>query len=400
MNAQLDSAASSKTFEGRSPPSALDRWLRRRLHAQLEGLTGGRLILRDAVGTQVFGHAAGKTDLSVAVEVLDPAFYRALAAHGSVGAGEAYIDGLWRCDDLVALVRLLLRNRASLESMEGGLARLGALALRAWHAGNRNTRSGSRRNIAAHYDLGNDFFELFLSSDLMYSSASWAGAGDDLETASERKLEVICRKLGLQAGDHVLEIGTGWGGFALYAARRHGCRITTCTISREQYRLASQRVAQAGLADSVTVLLKDYRDLEGRYDKLVSIEMIEAVGARYLETYFAKLGGLLKPDGVALLQAITIEDHRYLQALRSVDFIKRFVFPGSFIPSLNAIMTAKTRACDLALIAQEDFGDSYARTLRAWRERFLSNLAKVRALGFDERFIRLWEFYLAYCEGG
>ena len=328
------------------------------------------------------------------------AFYRALAGNGSVGAAEAFMHGDWDCDDLVGLVQLLVRNRDLLDAMERGPARLGGLAMRGWNALRRNTRDGARRNIAAHYDLGNPFFRLFLSDDLMYSSALYAGEDESLEAASVRKLDRICDKLRLGADDHVVEIGTGWGGFAVHAARRHGCRVTTTTISREQHALATQRVADAGLQDRVTVLLSDYRDLQGQYDKLVSIEMIEAIGAEFMDTYFATLSRLLKPDGLALVQAITIEDHRYEQALRSVDFIKRHVFPGSFIPSIAAMLAAKTRGSDLALVHLEDFGPSYARTLHAWRQRFLARREDVRAQGFDERFLRMWEFYLAYCEGG
>jgi cyclopropane-fatty-acyl-phospholipid synthase len=233
----------------------------------------------------------------------------------------------------------------------------------------------------------------------MYSSALWED-GDTLEQASLRKLDTICRKLDLQPGQHVVEIGSGWGGFAVHAARHYGCHVTTTTISREQHALASLRVRQAGLEDKVTVLLHDYRDLEGQYDKLVSIEMIEAIGASYMPTYFARIAHLLKPGGIALIQAITIEDHRYEQALTSVDFIKRHIFPGSFIPSISAMLDAKTRSSDLTLVHLEDFGLSYARTLQAWRERFTARLGEVRTQGFDERFIRLWMFYLAYCEGG
>ncbi|WP_313341996.1 cyclopropane-fatty-acyl-phospholipid synthase family protein [Stenotrophomonas sp.] len=379
-------------------PTALEAFLRRRLLAQLGPLQGGCLQLRDALGEVSLGDPAAP--LKVTVWVDDPAFYRAVAAQGSVGAGESYIRGDWRCDDLVALVQLLVRNRDLLDGMERGPARLGGWLLKGWNRLRRNTREGSRRNIAAHYDLGNAFFSLFLSSDLMYSSALYAEAGDTLEVASQRKLARICEQLQLAPGDRVVEIGTGWGGFAVYAALHHGCHVTTTTISKEQYALANERVAAAGLQDKVTVLLKDYRDLDGQYDKLVSIEMIEAIGAQYLDTYFATLGRLLKPDGLALLQAITIEDQRYEQARRSVDYIKRFVFPGSFIPSINAMLAAKTRSSDLQLIGQHDFGPSYALTLRAWRRRFLSQLPAVRAQGFDDRFIRLWEFYLAYCEGG
>ncbi len=387
-----------------SPPagfSALDRVLRNRLLAQLGRLDHGRLVIEDALGTCELGSMSRAAPaLQVHIQVGDPAFYRAIAINGSVGAGEAYMNGHWRCDDLVALVRLLVRNRDLLDGMETALASLGGWAMRAWHNLRRNTRVGSRRNIAAHYDLGNDFFGLFLSPDLMYSSALWAGADDTLEAASARKLDHICRKLDLRAGDRVIEIGTGWGGFAVHAARHYGCHVTTTTISREQHAMAARRVEEAGLGDRVTLLLNDYRDLDGNYDKLVSIEMIEAIGAQYQDQYFAKLGRLLKPDGVALVQAITIEDHRYAKAVKAVDFIKRHVFPGSFIPSVSAMLESKTRASDLGLIHLEDFGLSYARTLQAWRERFLTQLPRVRGQGFDDRFIRLWEFYLAYCEGG
>ena len=375
-----------------------DRFLRQQLIGQMAGLRHGRLLLEDACGRVELGEPG--SDLQIHLQVLDAAFYRAIARNGSVGAGESYMDGHWHCDHLVGLIQLLVRNRDLLDGMESGLARLGGMAMRGWHALRRNTRHGSRRNIAAHYDLGNDFFSLFLSPDLMYSSALWTDPADTLETASTRKLERICRKLDLQPGDRVIEIGTGWGGFALHAAQHYGCHVTTTTISREQHALASERVAAAGLEDRVTLLLEDYRDLRGQYDKLVSIEMVEAIGAAYLDVYFEQLGALLKPDGLALVQAITIEDHRYAQALKSVDFIKRHVFPGSFIPSIHALLAAKTRASDLALTQLEDFGHSYALTLKAWRSRFMQQLAQVRAQGFDERFIRMWEFYLAYCEGG
>ena len=400
----MNSLASSDLLPGMG---ALDRSLRRTLVTQLSKLRHGRMQLCDALGSvELGGRADGLPP--VRLEVLDPSFYRAVAANGSVGAGGAYIDGMWRCSApgmsasqaLVALVRLLVRNRDLLDGLESGLARLGGMALRAWQASRRNTRTGSRRNIAAHYDLGNDFFRLFLSQDLMYSAALWRAGTDTLEAASTRKLDAICRQLRLVPRDHVVEIGTGWGGFALHAARHYGCRVTSITISREQFTLAQARVAAAGLEDRIELRLEDYRDLTGQYDKLVSIEMIEAIGASYLDTYFATLDRLLKPEGLALVQAITIEDHRYAQALRSVDFIKRYVFPGSFIPSVSAMLAAKTRASRLGLIALQDFGESYARTLAAWRERFMARLDEIRAQGFDERFIRMWEFYLAYCEGG
>ena len=380
--------------------SSLERFLRNRLIERLGGLRHGGLVVHDRWGRVELGEMSSRpSSLIVNVTVHEPDFYRAVAMQGSVGAGDAYGDGHWHCDNLVGLVQLLVRNRDLLDGMETGIARIGATLLKFWHALRRNTREGSRRNIAEHYDLGNFFFSAFLSSDMMYSSALWSD-DDTLEQASRRKLDVICRKLGLRPGLRVVEIGTGWGGFAIHAAKHYGCHVTTTTISREQYALAQQRIDEHGLGDSITLLLEDYRDLHGQYDRLVSIEMVEAIGAEYLPTYFSKLTALLKPNGLALLQAITIEDHRYAQALRSVDFIKRHVFPGSFIPSINAMLSAKSEVSDMALVHLEDFGQSYARTLHAWRERFLDARPQIRAQKFDERFIRLWEFYLAYCEGG
>lgn len=384
-----------------SSGSTLDRFLRDRLLDRMRGIRHGQLVIHDAWGKVELGALSpDAASLSVNITVQDPGFYRAVALQGSVGAGDAYGDGYWHCDNLVALVQLLVRNRDLLDGMESGFARAGGAALKMWHTLRRNTREGSRRNIAEHYDLGNAFFGTFLSPDMMYSSALWSDAGDTLERASTRKLDVICKKLELRPGLRVVEIGTGWGGFAIHAAKHYGCHVTTTTISREQHALAEARVRDAGLSDRVTLLLKDYRDLDGQYDRLVSIEMIEAIGAEFLETYFSKLTQLLTPDGLALVQAITIEDHRYEQALGSVDFIKRYVFPGSFIPSIHAMLDAKTRASDMALVHLEDFGHSYARTLHAWRTRFLANLHAIRSQHFDERFIRLWEFYLSYCEGG
>ena len=396
----MSSPAESLPATGLDTPAAgANRWLRQRVLAGLSGLRQGQLRIVDGQGCVLLGTADGPDPIHATLTIHDPDFYRQVALGGSVGAGESYMDGQWSSDDLVALVRLLVRNRDLLDGMEGGLARLGGWALRAWHALRRNTRSGSRRNIAAHYDLGNPLFRIFLDAEMMYSSAMFA-PGDTLDQASQRKLARICTKLDLRPSDHLLEIGTGWGGMALYAARHHGCRVTTTTISREQHALATERVARAGLADRVTVLLEDYRELRGRHDKLVSIEMIEAIGHQYLDTYFSRCAALLEPGGLALVQAITIEDHRYEQALRSVDFIKRHVFPGSFIPCVGAMTQSAARAGQLRLLKLEDFGPSYAETLRHWRTRFLDRLDEVRGLGYDERFVRMWEFYLCYCEGG
>jgi cyclopropane-fatty-acyl-phospholipid synthase len=353
-------------------------------------------VVRDAQGALGFGQGAPEAT----IRVHDPAFYAAVATRGSVGAGESYVRGEWSCDDLVSLVRILVRNREQLEGLEGGFARVGAALLRWYHARRDNTRSGSRANISAHYDLGNEFYGLWLDPTMMYSCAVFAREDMSLHEAQLERLERICRKLDLQPGEHLLEIGTGWGGMAEYAAREYGCRVTTTTISREQHAFARERIARAGLAGRVEVLCEDYRELTGRYDKLVSIEMVEAVGERWFDTYFRKCSELLEPHGAMLLQSITIRDQHYEQALRSVDFIQRYVFPGACIPSVTALCERVARCTDMTLFGLEDIGPHYATTLRAWRREFLAHLPQVRALGFDEEFVRLWEFYLCYCEGG
>ena len=374
--------------------SPADRAFRRALLTRLDALDGG-LVIEDADGRNVLGHAAAP----VRIAVNHPRFYRRTIALGSVGAAESYVDGDWDCDDLVGLVRLLVVNRALTERLEGGLARIGAIAARLVHRLLRdNSESGSRTNIAAHYDLGNELFAAFLDSRMQYSSA-WFEAGADLERASLAKLDRVVAKLNLTSGDHLLEIGGGWGGLAIHAARVSGCRVTTTTISQEQHRYAVAQVAEAGLGDRVHVLCEDYRRLGGRYSKIVSIEMVEAVGANWLDRYFQTIGRLLDDDGIALLQAITIDERHYQSALRSVDFIKRHVFPGSFIPAASVLIGSAARS-GLATVNLEDLGFDYALTLQAWRERFEAAYPRLEALGYDERFRRLWRFYLAYCEGG
>jgi len=377
------------------------RLFRTRLLAMLAKLRGTELVFIDTGVRHEFGQAEGAAEpLRVTVTVHSPDFYRAVARNGSVGVAEAYMDGLWDTDDLTTLVRVFVKNRDLLDAMEGGIASIGTALLRVFGALRRNTLSGSRRNITEHYDLGNALFRLFLDDNLMYSSAIFKERGESLDVAATRKLERICSKLDLKPGMHVVEIGTGWGGFAIHAARHHGVHVTTTTISDEQHALAVQRIAEAGLGDRITVLKQDYRLLDGQYDRLVSIEMIEAIGHQYLDTYFRKCRDLLKPDGIAVIQAITIEDHRYTQALRAVDFIKRYIFPGSFIPSISAMVGSLGKSTDLKLFHLEDFGTSYAETLRQWHERFLAKSDAVAALGYPERFVRMWRWYLAYCEGG
>jgi cyclopropane-fatty-acyl-phospholipid synthase len=383
--------------------SRVERAARRSVLSRLEQIERGQLTLRDAVGERTFGSAEGG-EPSALITVHDARTYEDLALGGAIGAAQAYMQGFWDADDLTAAMRVLLLNRSALDGLETGAARLVAPLRRALHWLNRNTREGSRRNIAAHYDLGNDFFALWLDESMMYSAAVFESAASTLEQASAAKCSLICRKLGLGPTDRVLEIGTGWGGFALYAARTTGCHVTTVTISKEQYELAKQRVQRADLADRIDVRLLDYRDLDpvvhGRFDRLVSIEMIEAVGHRYQPEFFRKCAAMLRPDGAMLLQAITIADREYERARRSVDFIQRYIFPGSCLTSVTNMSAVLTRETDLRIAHLEDIGFHYAATLAHWRERFRARLAEVRALGYDEEFIRRWDYYFCYCEAG
>jgi cyclopropane-fatty-acyl-phospholipid synthase len=383
---------------GRIAP--LPQLARSALRRALGQLQLGELRLIDADGEYCFGRKSAGCSLGATLRIMDPRFYLDTAFGGSVGAGEAYIRGFWTCDDLTALMRIMVLNRAALSGLEGGFARLSRPLYKLYHYLHRNSRDGSARNIAAHYDLGNDLYALMLDDTMAYSCAIFADEHTSLLQASRAKFDAACRKLALTPTDHLLEIGTGWGGFAIHAARYYGCRVTTTTISGAQYEYARARIAAAGLQDRVTLLFEDYRELKGRYDKLVSIEMIEAVGADHLEDYFGKCSALLAGDGAMLLQAITIQDQLYAQALRSVDYIQRFIFPGSFIPSITALSAAICRASDLKIFQLEDIGPHYARTLREWRRNFLAHLPEVRLLGYADSFVRLWEFYLCYCEGG
>jgi len=366
--------------------------------SHLSNLKIGRLTLIDANNT--YFHGDNGHPLHAVIHVHDPRFYGEIAFGGSIGAGEAYMLGYWSADNLTNVIRIMCLNQSVMDGLEGGYQWLTKPVMRILHWLNSNTTEGSRKNIAAHYDLGNEMFELFLDPTMMYSSAMFNHTTDSLQQASELKLKTICDKLDLQPTDHVIEIGTGWGGFSIYAAKNYGCKVTTTTISEQQYLLAKAHVQKAGLEGQITLLLDDYRHLEGQYDKLVSIEMIEAVGYQFYDTYFSKVSELLKPHGLALIQAITIADQRYESARKSVDFIQRYIFPGSCIPSNTAMLTSITGKTDLRLFDLEDIGPHYATTLRMWRENFFANIAKVRALGYSEEFIKMWEFYLCYCEGG
>ncbi|MBK5376688.1 class I SAM-dependent methyltransferase [Pseudomonas sp. TH43] len=372
--------------------------LRRGVLRQLGQLKHGQLLVVED-GEQLLFGTPGSALLGE-IHVTDAAVWGMVASNGSIGAGEAFIHGYWSSPDLTAVVRVFVSNLDVLDAMEGGLARLSRPLVQGLHWLNRNTRKGSQKNIAAHYDLGNDLFEQFLDPTMMYSAAQFLSPEDSLEQAQLNKLERICQKLALKPSDHLLEIGTGWGSMALYAAQNYGCRVTTTTLSKEQYAFTAQRIEQLGLQNQVTLLLEDYRDLTGEYDKLVSIEMIEAVGHRFLPTYFKQCAHLLKSNGLMLIQAITIREQRYEQAKRGVDFIQRYIFPGGALPCVQKMLEVVSRETDMNLLHMEDFGLHYAKTLRLWHENFRRAHGRLSELGYDDYFLRLWEFYLCYCEGG
>jgi cyclopropane-fatty-acyl-phospholipid synthase len=377
--------------------SFIDKLAKQTVFRLLRAMQFGQIVIRDGNDLWTFG-----TDetLVVHITVRDLSFYRQVVFGGSIGAGEAYIDHHWDVDDLAILVRIMVRNMDVLDRMEGGPGWIMQIFRLLGHTVNHNSRKGSKRNILAHYDLGNEMYRAFLDPTMMYSSAIYPKTSSTLEEASYYKLETICRKLDLQSTDRVIEIGTGWGGFAIHAARNYGCHITTTTISDAQFMEAKNRIFAAGLDDRITLLKCDYRDLRGSFTKLVSIEMVEAVGRKYLPTFFKKCGELLAENGIMLLQAITIRDNKYDQYARSVDFIQRHIFPGGHVPSVTKMVKLLTEKTDMVMRSLEDFGLDYARTLRDWRWRFAKAFPALREHGYDERFRRLWEYYLCYCEGG
>jgi cyclopropane-fatty-acyl-phospholipid synthase len=339
-----------------------------------------------------------------ALQVHRPAFFRKCVLGGDIGFAESYLDGDWDSPDLTAVIGWFILNVDTAPTLSGS-NRARGLALNFLRAANRlghllrpNSRTTARRNIAEHYDLSNDFFALWLDDTMMYSAARWERADATLREAQVAKNAALCRHLRLKPTDHVLEIGTGWGGWSLHAAQNHGCRVTTVTISRQQFELARKRVAAAGLSDRIEVRLQDYRDITGAFDKIVSIEMLEAVGHRYHPAFAAAVSRLLKPDGLLALQFITCPDARYAQFRSGVDFIQKHIFPGSLLLSVNRLNNLLAREGGFVLHRLEDFGGDYARTLAAWRSSFRARLAEVRALGFDERFVRKWDYYLCYCE--
>lgn len=376
----------------------VDRTGRGLMLRALARIDEGTLTLDGAGGRVTVGRTDGDGP-HVAATIHDPRAYRRVAFGGSLGAGESYMRGWWTSDDLTSFVRLMLRNREALERMDGLWRRALAPAQRLRYWMERNSRSGSKRNIAAHYDLSNEFFALWLDPTMCYSSGVFAHEGATLEEASIEKMDRLCRGIGLSAEHHLLEVGCGWGGLSMHAARRYGCRVTATTISRAQAEWARRRIAEEGLGDRITIVEQDYRDLRGSFDRIVSIEMIEAVGAERLDDYFRCCSRLLKPDGQMALQAIVIRDQFFERAARTRDWLKAYIFPGSCLPSMHAMSSAVMDATDMTVVRVEDFASHYARTLRLWRERFFDQAAEIRRLGFDDVFMRMWHFYLCYCEG-
>jgi cyclopropane-fatty-acyl-phospholipid synthase len=381
-------------------PKPLQAWCKNTLFNILDDLQFGRLSINNCGQLYEFGEPQEQAPIKASLAIHDPQLYPDILFKGSLGAAESYIKGYWSTDNLTDVTRLFVANTDLLNrQMDAGWSRITAPLMRTYHWLRKNTQKGSRKNIVAHYDLSNEFFRLFLDRSMGYSCGIFEHENSTLHQAQIAKFDRICKKLDLKEGDNVIEIGGGWGGFAMHAARNYGCRVTTTTISNNQYGYIKSIIADKGLKGKITVLHKDYRELTGRFNKLVSIEMIEAVGHHFLDTFFANCCELLKPDGMMALQAITIPDHEFNRHKNSVDFIKRYIFPGSCIPSVSAIIRSIKSHTDLQLKHFEDITPHYATTLRLWRERFFANLGKVKNMGFSNNFVRMWEFYLASCEG-
>ncbi len=372
-----------------------DRWSERLVRRHLQTLSYGSLTVHSGETSSTYGQTP---ELHAQIYVHHPRLFSRAIMGGRLSVAESYLQGDWDCSDLTSLFRIFLKNQKIGERFDRGLARLNELGHRVYHAWHANTRQGSRRNISAHYDLGNDFYRLWLDDTLAYSSGIFARPDFSLRDASLEKFDRVCRKLDLQEDDELIEIGTGWGGFALHAAKNYDCRVTTTTISREQHAAARERFERSGLQDQINLLQKDYRDLSGQFDKLASIEMIEAVGHRNFDRYFKICSQLLRPEGSMVLQAIVMPEARYQSYLNSVDFIQRYVFPGGCLPSVGAMLESSGRTGDLRFVHAEDFAPHYAETLRRWRRSFFEELPRIRELGYPETLLRLWNYYLCYCE--
>ena len=396
---QINELIDTKPIELSKNSLILDKVARKIILGYFKEIKEGQITVKENSDHMVFGEVTPNFPVKATIEVQNPRMYMDIAAKGLNGSADAFIKGWWTCDNLTNLVRIFTRNRDAANKFESGIANLAIWALKLSHSCRRNNLKKSLRNIHAHYDLGNEFFSTFLDDTRMYSCAIFTKPESSLHEASITKIDRICKKLNLSPADHLLEIGTGWGGFALYAAKNYGCRITSTTISQEQFIFSENLIKKNGLQDQVTILKKDFRELEGQFDKLVSIEMIEAIGHRLYKTFFQKCGQLLKPEGLLAIQAITITDNLFHESKDFIDFIKQYIFPGSCIPSISALCSAASSS-DIKLFHLEDITPHYARTLKEWRTNFLQNKSRVKNLGFTNPFIRLWLFYLCYCEGG
>ncbi|MGY8771508.1 MAG: class I SAM-dependent methyltransferase [Pirellulales bacterium] len=374
----------------------VDTTCRKQIVRQLGALQFGHIQLDDGDHQNSFGNE--NSHFQSNISVTNPRFYRSVLFSGELGLAQSFIDGDWSSDHLTKLLRIFIQNIEIANQSNQGWATPRQFIARMGHWLKKNTRLGSARNISEHYDLGNDFYRLFLDDTMSYSCGIFEQNTSTMLDASLTKLKTVCQKLDLNPSDHLLEIGTGWGGLAVFAAKNYGCQVTTTTISVEQYKVALERVEKAGLASQVTVLLCDYRDLEGKFDKLVSIEMIEAVGHQYFDTFFKKCHDLLQNNGMMLLQGILIKEQRYKQYLRNVDFIRKYIFPGGCLPSVTALMQSVSNSSDFRLLHSEDIASHYAQTMRCWQQEFNKNLPQVRELGYSETFIRMWNYYLCYCE--
>ncbi|WP_231491451.1 cyclopropane-fatty-acyl-phospholipid synthase family protein [Microbulbifer sp. HZ11] len=405
----LHTASPSVPAEGKNVPGGnvelqwIERLARKLVLAKLARIDKGTLFVHEQFGEKYvaqFGQSPGFSEIEAHIHVRHPSTYTQVLLSGTIGSGEAYMESAWHSPDLVQVIRLMVANIKLLQDLDSRWSFLHKLVIKALHRLNANSLRGSKKNIAAHYDLGNEFFGLFLDPTMLYSSAVFPSERASLLEASEFKMARICRKLQLKPSDHLLEIGTGWGGMAVYAAKHFGCRVTTTTISREQYAHAKEWVEREGLSDRITLLLKDYRELNGQYDKIVSIEMIEAVGHQYYGTFFNRCSALLKDDGLMVMQAITIQDQRFESYKNSVDFIQRYIFPGGCLPSNQVVANNIAEHTDMQIVGLDDITFDYAKTLASWRDKFFQHIDEIRAQGFDQRFINMWEFYLCYCEGG
>ncbi|TDO95853.1 SAM-dependent methyltransferase [Marinomonas balearica] len=388
----------TKTIKAKS--SWFDTFALRAVKALMNRLTVGHLVVEDNGEIKEYGQKATDTDYHAHITVLDPQAYREVFLNASIGGAEGYMKGYWTTPDLLAVIRLMVANLATINQLDSERPLWSRIGAKLVHKLNANTKAGSKKNISAHYDLGNDFFSQFLDPTMMYSAAVFPDKNANLHDASVHKLDRICQKLELTPQDHLLEIGTGWGGMAIHAAQHYGCKVTTTTISKEQFEYAREKVESLGLSDRITLLLEDYRDLTGQYDKLVSIEMIEAVGHEYYDSYFEKCSSLIKDAGLMVIQAITIADQRYEFARNSVDFIQRYIFPGGCLPSNKVIAEKIALKTNMQIVAIEDITEHYAITLAKWREAFHEKRHQIIQMGFDDVFIRMWDYYLVYCEGG